>query len=104
MTSDDPEPVFNEVIHAPVRLRICGLLDTYGTVRFDMLRDTIGVSDAVCSKHLKTLAEHGYVTLDKKADGGTSKAYKVTWVRLTPEGEAAFRSHVAALRQIVAGR
>ncbi|MBT1172111.1 transcriptional regulator [Bifidobacterium sp. MA2] len=103
MASNDPEPVFNEVIHAPVRLRICGLLDTYGTVRFDMLRDTIGVSDAVCSKHLKTLAEHGYVTLDKKADGG-GRAYKVTWVRLTPEGEAAFRSHVAALKRIVSGQ
>lgn len=98
-----PEPVFNEVIHAPVRLRICGLLDTYGTVRFDTLRDTIGVSDATCSKHLKTLADHGYVTLDKRAgDGG--KAYKVTWVKLTAEGEAAFHSHVAALRAIVAGR
>lgn len=104
MTSDNPKPVFNEVIHAPVRLRICGLLDTYGTVRFDMLRDTIGVSDAVCSKHLKTLADHGYVTLDKKADGNGGKAYKVTWVKLTPEGETAFQSHVAALKRIVSGR
>ncbi|PWG64744.1 transcriptional regulator [Bifidobacterium callitrichidarum] len=103
MASDSPEPVFNEVIHAPVRLRICGLLDTYGTVRFDVLRDTLGVSDATCSKHLKTLADHDYIRLDKKAgDGG--KAYKVTWVRLTSEGKAAFQSHVAALRQIVAGQ
>ena len=103
MASDDPEPIFNEVIHAPVRLRICGLLDTYGALRFDVLRDTLGISDATCSKHLKTLADHGYVQLDKKADGG-GKAYKVTWVRLTGEGLSAFRSHVAALRQIVAGQ
>ncbi|PLS27172.1 transcriptional regulator [Bifidobacterium parmae] len=101
--TDAAEPVFDEVIHAPVRLRICGLLDTYGTVRFDTLRDTIGVSDATCSKHLKTLADHGYVTLDKHAGNG-GKAYKVTWVKFTKEGEAAFRSHVAALRAIVAGR
>ncbi|WP_055426603.1 transcriptional regulator [Bifidobacterium aesculapii] len=100
---DTPEPVFNEIIHAPVRLRICGLLDTCETMRFDALRDTIGISDATCSKHLKTLADHGYVTLDKRSGEG-GKAYKVTWVKLTDEGAAAFRAHVAALRAIVAGQ
>ncbi|MBT1165023.1 transcriptional regulator [Bifidobacterium felsineum] len=103
MTSDNPQPVFNEVIHAPIRLRICGLLDTYGTMRFDVLRDTLEISDATCSKHLKTLAEHGYVQLNKRTGEG-GKAYKVTWVKLTQEGEQAFQSHVAALRQIVAGQ
>ncbi|MBT1175434.1 transcriptional regulator [Bifidobacterium sp. LC6] len=103
MTSDNQQPVFNEVIHAPIRLRICGLLDTYGTMRFDVLRDTLEISDATCSKHLKTLAEHDYIQLDKKAGEG-GKAYKVTWVKLTREGKQAFQSHVAALRQIVAGQ
>lgn len=102
--ASDPAPAFNEVIHAPVRLRICGLLETYGSMRFDMLRDTLGVSDATCSKHLKTLADHGYVRLDKKADAKGGRGYKVTWASLTREGTAAFRAHVAALRQIVAGR
>lgn len=103
MATDSPEPIFNGIIHAPIRLRICGLLDTYGTMRFDVLRDTLEISDATCSKHLKTLAEHDYVQLDKKASEG-GKAYKVTWVRLTREGQQAFQSHVAALRQIVAGQ
>lgn len=98
-------PQFDEVIHAPVRLRICGLLKAYGTVRFDVLRDTLGISDATCSKHLKSLSEHGYVSITKKAGRSPdAKKYKITWVALSEEGSRAFQSHVAALRQIVDGR
>ncbi|MBT1165290.1 transcriptional regulator [Bifidobacterium simiarum] len=99
--TDAMEPKFDDVIHAPIRLRICGMLEAYGTLRFDALRDTLDVSDATCSKHLKTLADHGYVTLTKKAGGG--KGYKVTWVRLTDDGLRAFQGHVAALKRIIAG-
>lgn len=59
-------PHFDEVIHAPIRLRICGLLSASDSVRFDVLRDTLGISDATCSKHLKTLADAGYVAIAKK--------------------------------------
>ena len=96
------EPQFDEVIHAPIRLRICGLLATYSPMRFDVLRDTLQVSDASCSKHLKTLADHGYVSLSKKP--GADKGYKITWVALTEQGRRAFDEHVAALRRIVAGK
>lgn len=98
-------PHFDEVIHAPVRLRICGLLKAYGSVRFDVLRDTLGISDATCSKHLKTLSEHGYVSVSKKTNSSKdSKGYRITWATLTDDGNRAFQSHVAALRQIINGR
>lgn len=98
-------PHFDEVIHAPVRLRICGLLKAYGSIRFDVLRDTLGISDATCSKHLKTLSEHGYVSVSKKANGAEgSKGYRITWATLTEDGSRAFQSHVAALRQIINGQ
>lgn len=94
-------PHFDEVIHAPIRLRICGLLAASDSVRFDVLRDTLGISDATCSKHLKTLADAGYVTIEKKS--GLTRRYPITWVSLTWQGLAAFSAHVEALRQIVAG-
>ena len=68
--------------------------------RFDVLRDTLQISDASCSKHLKTLADHSYVSLSKKP--GADKGYKITWVALTEQGRRAFDDHVAALRRIVA--
>ncbi|KAA8832088.1 transcriptional regulator [Bifidobacterium tissieri] len=102
-SSPSVEPKFDETIHAPIRLRICGMLEVYGKLRFDALRDSLGVSDAVCSKHLKTLADHGYVTLSKKAERDSGRGYKVTWVSFTDAGQAAFQGHVAALKQIVAG-
>lgn len=100
MDTDD-SPQFDEIIHAPIRLRICGLLYTYSPMRFDVVRDTLEISDATCSKHLKVLAEHGYVILDKKA--GDDRGYRLTWARMTGEGRRAFERHVAALRRIAAG-
>lgn len=94
-------PHFDEVIHAPIRLRICGLLSASDAVRFDALRDTLGISDATCSKHLKTLTDAGYVTIEKKP--GLTRRYPITWVSLTGQGLTAFNTHVEALRQIVAG-
>ena len=95
------EPRFDEVIHAPVRLRICGLLRPADRVEFARVRDTLGVSKATLSKHLRVLAEAGYVELSRSADLLRSDARRLTWLRLTPLGAAAFDGHVAALQAIV---
>lgn len=42
----DGEPVFDEIIHAPVRLRICGLLRHLDEIEFAVLRETLMISDA----------------------------------------------------------
>ena len=82
-------PHFDEVIHAPIRLRICGLLSASDSVRFDVLRDTLGISDATCSKHLKTLADAGYVAIAKKPGVARRLLYRDLgrlrhdWVMLT---------------------
>ena len=95
------EPLFDEVVHAPQRLRILAMLDAIsGDVEFAALRDALGVADSVVSKHLKVLAEAGYVSLRKAANIGRQR----TWVRLTARGSDAYAAHVAALREIVAGR
>ncbi|MDN3495817.1 transcriptional regulator [Planococcus sp. APC 4015] len=97
------EARFDELIHAPLRLRICGLLRAGTGIDFGVLRDTLGVSDATLSKHLKLLADAGAIAITKSSSATRSDARRVTWVSLTPEGTATFDSHVAALRAIALG-
>jgi len=94
------EPRFDEIIHAPVRLRICGLLRPVEHLDFAVLRDALNVSDATLSKHLKTLATAGYITSSKAASAGRNDARQLTWLTLTPAGRSAFDAHVRALHQI----
>lgn len=94
-------PKFDEVIHEPMRLRICGLLSSLQEMQFATIRDTLGLSDAMCSRHLKTLADCDYVRLTKRQ--GESNRHMVTWASLTPTGHAALQGHLAALRAIAAG-
>ncbi|WP_403021190.1 transcriptional regulator [Salinibacterium sp. GXW1014] len=94
---------FSEVIHAPLRLRICGLLRSVDELDFAVLRDTFGVSDATLSKHLKTLADAGFVSSTKTASAARGDSRRITWLRLTAEGKRSFDDHVRALQQIAAG-
>ncbi|TFC55224.1 MULTISPECIES: transcriptional regulator [unclassified Cryobacterium] len=94
------ETRFDEIIHAPVRLRICGLLRPVDHLDFAVLRDTLSVSDATLSKHLKTLATSGYVTSRKTVSAGRDDARRITWLALTRAGRTAFDAHVRALQEI----
>ena len=62
-------PVLDAVIHAPGRLQICAMLSAADEVEFGVVRDGIGVSDSVMSKHVKQLEEAGYVKLRKAFAG-----------------------------------
>ena len=86
------------VIHAPARLQIAGVLAAVTEAEFAVVREAVGVSDSVLSKHLATLAEAGYVRLRKATAGGRQR----TWLQLTGEGRRAFRAHVAALQALAA--
>lgn len=90
--------VFDEIIHAPHRLKACALLAAADSLEFGVVRDHLGVADSVASKHLKVLVDAGYVELDKPAG---QKGRARTWVRLTKEGRRAFDGHLAALRDMV---
>lgn len=91
-------PRFDPVIHAPNRLQICAMLLTIENAEFGAVRDMIGVSDSVLSKHVRQLEEAGYVALTK----GTVATRTRTWLALTKAGRAAFRAHVAELQRLVA--
>lgn len=94
---------FDEVIHAPVRLRLCGLLRPVDALSFQVLAETLDLTSVTLSKNLKVLAAAGYVTIDKRASSERPDARRVAWVRLTPEGRSAFDAHVAMLKEITQG-
>lgn len=89
---------FDELIHAPLRLRICAMLSPVRSVPFSDIRDSLEISDSVLSKHLSALAEAGYVEVSRvRADSRSRRQ-----VRLTKPGRTALRGHLAALRAIAA--
>lgn len=94
------EPDFNEVIHSPVRLRICGLLRRVSELEFSVVRDTLDLSDANLSKNLKVLAEAGLISLRKERSDARNDARRLTWIGLTPTGKSALEGHIAALTRI----
>ena len=89
---------FDEVIHAPIRLRVCAILAEVNEAEFGTVRDALGLSDSVLSKHLKVLEDAGYVSLRK----GTVNTRTRTWATLTRPGRAAFKAHIGALRVLAA--
>jgi DNA-binding MarR family transcriptional regulator len=86
------------LLNAPARLRLATMLTAVSEVEFATLRDGLGVSDSVLSKHLAALAGAGHVRTRK----GVHQGRRTTWVALTAQGRLALRDHVAALREIIA--
>ena len=91
---------FDEVIHAPIRLQICGLAAATEMIEFGVLRNLLGITDSALSKHLAVLEQAGYVRLNKAMSSSRIR----TWVLLTHQGRRAFEGHVAALHAIAAGQ
>ena len=89
-------PALDPVIHAPARLQIAAILAGVGDAEFAVVRDAVGVSDSVLSKHLSQMAEAGYVKLRKAALDGRQR----TWLSLTGTGRRAFADHVKALQAL----
>ncbi|WP_102795274.1 transcriptional regulator [Bowmanella denitrificans] len=85
------------VIHAPNRLQICAMLATSAELDFRLIREQLGVTDSVLSKHLKALENAQYIQLRKRNHNGRPR----TWIALTRQGQQAFEHHVQALEAII---
>lgn len=94
---------FNDLIHAPMRLRICGLLRPVDKIDFAVLRDTLSISDPTLSKHLKLLSDAGFVKMKKGASSTRTDSRRITWLSLSPAGTSAFDGHLRALQAIGGG-
>jgi DNA-binding MarR family transcriptional regulator len=91
MTAIDP------LIHPPARLQLMSMLTAVSEAEFVTLREALGVSDSVLSKHVSALAAEDYVRSRKGAVDGR----RTTWVSITNAGGKALREHVVALRALI---
>lgn len=94
---DHPRHALDEVIHAPVRLSIMAILKEAERADFRFLRETIGVSDSLLSRHLTTLDTAGYVNIVK---GGSGRRPR-TWVVLSQAGQRAYAAYLVSLHGII---
>ncbi|GAA1345867.1 winged helix-turn-helix domain-containing protein [Arthrobacter roseus] len=99
-THNRPAPVhprhqLNNVLMHPVRFSIMAAL-AHTETDFRTLRDHLQVSDSVLSKQATALEAALLIKIRKGYIGKRPR----TWLRTTPEGDSAWTSHLAALREI----
>ncbi|MDT9595339.1 transcriptional regulator [Nocardioides zeae] len=94
--SDAADAAIEETFHTPARFAIMASLVDVDRAEFALVRDAIGVSDSVLSKHASHLERAGFVEVVKGYVGKRPR----TWFALTDDGRTAFRRHLAALRRI----
>ncbi|HEY7076394.1 MAG TPA: transcriptional regulator [Solirubrobacteraceae bacterium] len=93
-----PTRRLDATIHQPVRLGILTVARETKRVDFVTLREMLGVTDGNLSRHLATLEEAGYVTIEKEFENRKPR----TWIAITRAGRKALSAEIAALRDIVA--
>ena len=91
------EPRFDQTIHAALRLQLCAMLAEVDALDFAAAREDLDVSDSVLSKHVKVLADEGYVEITSRTSGGRSRKR----LALTQAGARAYAGHVAELRRLI---
>ncbi len=87
-------PTLDPVIHQPTRLRIMALLYRNRVAAFTWVRDTLALTDGNLDTHAAKLEEAGYVKRGRTLDIG---GFQVK-MKITPEGDAAFRAYLDGLR------
>ena len=92
-----PEARFDELIHAPHRLRICAMLSQADGIEFSEIQTRTELSKSALSKHLSQLADAGYVTETAFVRHGRSRQL----LSLTPAGLDAYRAHRASLQALL---
>ena len=93
-------PPLDPVIHQATRLRIMALLFRNRSGTFTWVRDTLGLTDGNLDAHVTRLEHAGYV---QRGLGLTSRkgGFQVR-LRITPEGDRAFRNYLEALKAYLA--
>ncbi|WP_407670868.1 transcriptional regulator [Parenemella sanctibonifatiensis] len=92
------ESDIDPLLHSPIRLRVCAILEGLQRCSFLELRTRIGVSDSVLSKHLSKLEVAGVVELNGRRGSGSGVV-----VSLTREGRGRWRTYLVQLSEALAG-
>ncbi|MGV8873564.1 MAG: transcriptional regulator [Rhodococcus sp. (in: high G+C Gram-positive bacteria)] len=91
--TDDLDPI----IHPAHRLRICALLAAATTLELSIVKEHSGLSASALSKQVAALVDAGYVVQQRSHTDS-----RRVWLSLTRSGKSAYRSHVRALRALLA--
>lgn len=98
MTDEPTGDGLDPLIHEIARLRICATLAASTAVEAQTLKEVAGTSDSALSKHLRRLADAGYILQTLGTSRGPGRPR--TWVSLTEHGHAAYAGHLAALHRL----
>lgn len=90
-------PRFDATIHATTRLQLCAMLAEVDAIDFSAARDDLGVSDSVLSKHVKVLADEGYLAVKAYKSGGRARKR----LAFTKAGQRAYAGHIAELKRLI---
>ncbi len=95
---NDSHPVhdLDDLTHQRIRLGVLAILSRVKQLEFTRIRDDLGTTDGNLSRHLSALHDAGLVVVTKTTTQGAR-----TWVSMTPDGRAALRKEVAALRTML---
>jgi len=87
----------NKLFENRIRLGIMTILSVNDSYDFNNLKDTLGVTDGNLASHLKALEENNLIKVNKQFIGRKPN----TRYSITEAGLKAFRSHLAALEEII---
>ncbi|MFJ3635441.1 winged helix-turn-helix domain-containing protein [Streptomyces sp. NPDC090112] len=91
-----PRHGLESLLGSAVRLSVVAALVAVEKAEFAYVRDLVEVTDSALSKQVSRLEEAGWVAVEKGQVGRRPR----TWLRLSADGRAAYRRHVAALTAI----
>lgn len=86
-------------LNNPTRLGLVSSLKNRERAEFKLLRDSLGVSDSVLSRHITALEKAGLIEVKKGYVGKRPR----TWVSISPDGRGRLDSHINALRELAGG-
>ncbi len=95
----NPEPFLqlDRVIHEKGRLAIMSMLAATPELSFTELRDALSMTDGNLTSHIRTLQEHGYVSVSKSFQDNRP----LTTCSLTAAGKKAFATYIDLLEQVL---
>lgn len=99
MTLGESRARLDDLVHSPVRFTMMAALASVDDATYQVLKDELGVSYALLSKHAAILEEHELIEIKKSFLGKKPQ----TVFRLTRKGRKAFKEHVSALEEILKG-
>ncbi len=96
VAAQHPRHRLDDLLHNAVRFSILAALDRAATLSFKEVRDAVEITDSALSKQVSVLEAAGYLSVGKSFAGKMPR----TSLTMTKEGRAAWRAHLAALREI----